>query len=178
MSASVTEIAAAGLGLAFAWAALAKVLAHRRWRRALAALELPAFPSAMAVRVIAPAELAVAYLLLSGPARAGALLAAALLAAFSIVLVRARLRRGDRLPCACFGGGGERDYRLLLARNAALSALAVIVLASGGEGRGLEALASPAAGDVLPLALAALGVAIAGWTMQQAGLALRRGDGR
>ena len=45
------------------------------------------------------------------------------LVGFSAAIVRARVRDGrDAVACGCFGGSRARDYRLLLARNAALAA--------------------------------------------------------
>jgi hypothetical protein len=175
-SVSVAEIAAAALALTFASAGFAKVAGFRRWRRAPASLELPATPAAVGAFAVPPLEVVAATLLLLGPPRAGAGLAIGLLAGFSVVLLRARSLRGDRLPCACFGGQGDWDYRLLLARNAVFAALAAVVLLAPVRARGLEAFGSPGAGDALPLGLTAGGLVVAFWMIQQARIALRRED--
>jgi hypothetical protein len=121
--ADLGAVAAAGLSMTFGASAIAKLVRWRRWRRALAAYDVPA---ERAVAAAVPAvEALVAVLPFIGFARAAGLLAAALVTVFSIAILVARLRRGPRLECGCFGGVRARDYRVLLARNALLALVAV-----------------------------------------------------
>jgi hypothetical protein len=53
---------------------------------------------------------------------------------FSAAIVWARIRVGtNEIGCGCFGGARKRDYRLLLARNISLAAVAVVAVWSGGR---------------------------------------------
>jgi uncharacterized membrane protein YphA (DoxX/SURF4 family) len=92
--------------------------------------------SAGAVAIAVPCtELAVGGLVLSGLSpRLGAVLAAALLAAFSIVLLRmVRVNPGQR--CGCFGSLHLNSTpELGLVRNFLLLAAAVVVIVIPGEG--------------------------------------------
>lgn len=121
-------------------------------------------PGEAALSVGVPAaEAGVPVLVLFDRSRAAAALALALLALFSLALLRARALRGDRLPCGCFGRAGERDYRLMLARNGSLGVLAGTVLAAGRDVRVLEELGAPDASEVIPAALALLGIVVLAW---------------
>src|SRR5579885_1227581 len=95
--AGIASAFAAVLAVVFAWAGVAKLARHADTALAFASLGLPA-PLAWAVPA---AELAVAGVLLVRPP-VGAAAALALLALFSLVLVRA-LARGEPVRCACFG---------------------------------------------------------------------------
>jgi hypothetical protein len=144
------SLAAEILAAAFAWAALAKVIRFRRWRSSLDGYRLPLFSAlVVAVPVL---EAGVSALVLLGQTRMAALGALVLLGAFSLAVLRARRLLGDRLPCGCFGGRSRRDYRALLARNAALGAVAVAALADPGI------VATPRDAEVLPAGLLVLGV--------------------
>lgn len=90
--------------------------------------------------------------------RGGALLAIVLLLAFSAAILRARTLHGDRLRCGCFGGSKQRDYRMMLARNAVLVFLASVVLVElrVGEER-----------HVAPLILIVAGIAAGMWTVSE-----------
>jgi hypothetical protein len=72
-------------------------------------------------------ELALGALLVTGVARpAVALVAAALLIVFTVVLV-VRIAEGRRVPCACFGGRSSRPVGLAsVLRNVLLIALALV----------------------------------------------------
>jgi hypothetical protein len=160
------------LAAVFGYAAVAKLAAPRRWRTALGGYDLPPRLRRPALVVVPLAEGAAALLLTLSAARAGAALGLALLSAFSLAVVRARARRGERLPCGCFGRSGVRDARLMLIRNALLAALCVAVL-----------LVGPRAGAVsvaprvllLPASLTGLGLAVALWLVWQARAAMRGG---
>lgn len=72
-------------------------------------------------------ELATAVLLVAAPI-GGAIVALALLSAFTVALVRL-LHAGSRAPCRCFGGVRTRPIAWIdVARNALLAALAVVTL--------------------------------------------------
>ena len=149
---ALPSLAAAILAAAFAWAAAAKLLRWRVWREALPAYRLGPL-EALAAAAVPVAEIAVIALVASGAAAAASALALALLAAFSLALVRART--GGQAPCACFGRRRARSLRVLLARNAALAAVAIVAV--GADGRP-PTLPAP---DPLPLALTLIGTAAA-----------------
>lgn len=79
------------------------------------------------------AELAVAAALVATRSPAGAWAAAALLAGFTVLVVRAAVRR---VPCPCFGSTAEPVGRVTLVRNAVLLGLAVVGTASVDGARG------------------------------------------
>jgi hypothetical protein len=150
------------LATTFAWAAIAKVARPGLWRSALAGYRLPRGVRTVALVVVPVAEgIAAVLLVLGGDAmRAGAALGVALLAAFSLAVLRARRLLGRRLPCGCFGGSGDRDYRLMLVRNSALGVVAAAVLVLPERRLGLDA---PAFGEAVPVILAASGLAMVAW---------------
>jgi hypothetical protein len=86
-----------GLAVVFAAAGIAKLRAPRRTERAFRALGVPT----VLARVVPLVELAFAVSLVVAPR--SALLAAALLVAFSFVLARA----DDGVSCACFGSASS-----------------------------------------------------------------------
>ena len=157
------------------WAAAAKLLRWDAWRGALAEYRLPRGLEAPAAGGTPIAELGAAALLVSPTPRAGAALAVALLAAFSLVIMRGRSIHGDRLPCGCFGRSHARDYRMMLVRNALLGVLAAVVLLAGREGSALAGLSLPNTGELLPALLVALGLAAVAWTAYHVTSAARRG---
>jgi hypothetical protein len=164
-------LAAELLGLVFAWAAIAKALRFRRWRRQILDYRLPA---AGTLAVAVPlAEAGVPALVVSGfPTAAGAL-ALGLLAAFSATILRARRLEGDRLPCGCFGGEDRRDYRLLLARNLALGAVAAAALADPAG----DPWADVGPAELLPAVLLAVGLLMTAFLLREVRrLALARSD--
>ncbi len=147
------------LAAAFGWAAAAKVLRPGAWNAALAGYRLPRSVSRAALVGVPAGEVGVAVLLVVGgrSGRAGAVAAVAMLSAFSLAVLRARRERGDRLPCGCFGGSGARDFRALLVRNAALGLLAAVVLVVP------EVDWDVSRPDLVPAALAALGLTLIAW---------------
>jgi hypothetical protein len=167
----VTRLGAACLAVTFAWAAGYKVLRYPKWRAALEPYRLPTSISATASIIVPLLEVAVVVLLLTGRARAGAALALGLLASFSAALMRARATQGDRLPCGCFGKTQERDYRVLLLRNAGLALAATLVLLGLNGPRASIDLAST---DLVPALLVVAGIGLIGWMATQAGSAMRR----
>jgi hypothetical protein len=151
------------LAVAFLWAALAKASRPSAWRAALAGYRLPAGLLVPALVGVPVAEILVGVLLVAGglATKAGAALGVALLASFSLAVLRARRSGGDRLPCGCFGGSGSRDYRLMLVRNASLGAIAGVLLLVPRVAR--YELDAPRPSDAVPALLAALGIAAIAW---------------
>ncbi len=156
---SLAPLAALLVALVFAVAAVTKLGDQPSSVADFAALGLPA-PAALA-RVVPPAELAIAALLLIAPA-VGATLASLALMAFTAVLAAA-LRAGRRVSCGCLGPLSRKPVSTAtLGRNAGLIALAVLAAATPAPTGVLPTL--PAADVVLavgPLVLlAALGAQI------------------
>lgn len=161
------------LVLAFSWAGLAKLLRFGRWRAALSGYGFYGGVEKAVALGVPLVELGVVVLLLFGPARAGAALVLALVALFSLAILNARSVRGDRLPCGCFGGRSERDYRLLLIRNAVLGAAAGAMLLVGRDGS-LRAAPGPETSDALPALLTFAGIVLAAWMLRHVGNSLDR----
>jgi len=173
-TATTAQIASAAIVLAFVWAALAKLARRERWRSSVKAHRLPRRVETAIVIAVPAAEIGVAAALLSGATVAGAGLALALLAVFSAAVIRARQITGDRIPCSCFGGIAERDWRTSLARNGGLAAAAAIALAGGAGVHVLDGVGTAPAGELIPAALTGGGLALALWTAHSARTALRR----
>lgn len=169
-------LASVVLAATFGWSGSMKVLRAERWRLDLVSYRVNRPLRAAGFLLLPWAEVGVAGALVAGAARTGAVLAIGLLGIFCVAIVRAHLLLGtDKLGCGCFGGGRIRDYRLLLARNVALAALAAVVLSSGGDpsaARGLD-LGGPSALLWLMSALALIAV---GWVLWQASQRMRRQD--
>jgi hypothetical protein len=159
---------AAVLACVFGWAAAAKTFRHRRWGRTLAAHELPRMIRRVASWGTPIAEALVPLLALLGAERAAAAWSLVLLVAFSIELVRVRASMGPRVPCGCFGGRSTIASGTLWARNASLSGLAVVVMAFGTDAPVLDWPGRPGPGEVLPMLLATVGLAVAGLTVWRA----------
>jgi len=125
-------VAALALGAVMVRAAIAKLGSREQTEADFASLGLVA---AGRLAVVVPiGELAVAALLVVAPGWGG-VVAAALLAAFTAVLVRV-LRRPDGLvpSCACFGGSSRSPISWRhLARNGMLLALALVAAAFDGR---------------------------------------------
>ncbi len=170
------RLASAVLASAFAWASLSKIVARRRWRRALTAHRLPSTVGRVAIWVVPLMEIAVPVLVLAGYPRAAGAWSAALLSVFSLELVRVRRRAGDRVPCGCFGGRETVGLQAALLRNAAMGALALFVSASATDGPAVAWPTSPSRGDVLPMLLSFGAVAAAGLATWQAFVWLGRGS--
>lgn len=156
------SIAAVGLAVVFAWAAAAKAVRHRATVDAFGALGLPG-PAALAVGVPA-VEVGLAFVLVVRPDVGGAL-ALALLAAFTLVVIRG-VMRGTSSGCGCFGARrvepvGPAD----VVRNGLLAGLAAVAT-------GTRTVVRPgAAAAAVMVAAVGAGVAI------QAGARRRLGSG-
>ena len=161
----------ATLAVTFGWAAAAKLLMRTTWREAIRAHALPARIERLAQRWIPLLEACILVLLLAGHIRAGAALAAFLLAAFSVELLRARRRRDGLVPCGCFGGKSRRSVRWLVTRNAILLIVALGVFAAESP---IPLPSLPAREELLPATLVAIGGGLAVWLLARAvGLAQR-----
>jgi hypothetical protein len=123
------QLAAAALAVTFGWAAAAKVVARRRWARALATYALPPSLERMAVRAVPATEAVVPALVLLGLPRVAAMVALVLVVVFAIATVRTARRRHGMVACGCFGGRRERSLRAVLARDAGLAVCAVVATA-------------------------------------------------
>ncbi len=155
--------AAAVLSLAFGAAGVAKLARPQAWRRALGSYRLPPSLERAAVAGVPMVELTIAALPLLGLASTAGLASVAVLAAFSAAVVVGRIRVGRRLECGCFGTAAARDYRLLLARNGVLAAVALVAWRGGVDDPIGGSLRMPSGGELVPAALVVLGLGIAGW---------------
>ena len=166
-------LAAAIIAAAFAWAAVAKLTAGRRWGRTLAAYDLPPWLAARARVGVPAAEALVPTLALLGLPRPACAWAGVLLVAVTAAVVRAARRHGGQVACGCFGARRERPLGQILARNAGLLALAMFGAAGTVDAPAWPG--PPVAGDWLPMTLAIgglLAVAVASW---QVAVAIGRG---
>lgn len=147
---AVAGVAAWFLAGVFVWSGVTKAR-----RPALAAMALVDFGIARRVwprlgLALGVAELALAATLAATP-RAGAILAAATLWAFTLIIARS-LRLGKRFPCACFGESADQLSGRTLARAALLAGLATalacrpapFVLGRDPVGAALEAIVAGA----------------------------------
>jgi hypothetical protein len=124
--------AVAVLGLTFLWAATMKVTRPQAWLGDVRRHRTKRWLRIAAFFLVPAAELAVVVALLAGQRSLAAALAAVCLVGFSLAIVRLRvLLHAGRVPCGCFGGSGRRDWRLLLARNGALLAVALLAGTAG-----------------------------------------------
>jgi uncharacterized membrane protein YphA (DoxX/SURF4 family) len=161
------------LALVFAWAGLTKVFSPNRWRKDLQAYRLSRPLRALGVLLVPWLELLVTVTAVAGRARWAAGIALALLLAFSVAIVRARILVGsNQLACGCFGGHATRDYRLLLLRNGLLAGPAVYVVASGAP-RPYGPLLGPAVAHPAVL-LVGLVLVAAVWILWRVMVHLRR----
>jgi hypothetical protein len=167
----IARLASLVLAMAFAWAAVAKVFGYRTWRHALTGYRLGGVKERLAAIGVPAAELCLAVLLFAGWLKIGAAASVAVIAAFSLAVLRARAIQGDRLPCGCFGRASERDYRELLYRNAMLGVLAAGVLVAAPDER--VGLVLPDAVEILPALLATVGVGLVAWMLRQLSHSLR-----
>ncbi len=174
MPAPLLWICQAALAVVFAWAAVAKVIQWKSWRSSLAAYGIPRSIEPFAAALVPSAEVVVAALIVFGLPKVGVAAALAMLGLFSLAVVRARARTGDRLPCGCFGQTDARDYRLMLVRNALLGALAGTILVGGRDESLVEGMQGPPAGEVLPAILVAAGVLLVAWMLRHVTQLMRR----
>jgi hypothetical protein len=119
------------------------------------------------------AEAAVVGLVVLGMHRTAGVGALVILAAFSAAILQARRRFGDAVACGCFGTSEPRDYRILLLRNAVLVGAASIAAVGGADLPRLTLPGLPTAGDAVPAALAATGLAVTAWTLASSLRSLR-----
>ncbi len=171
----VGALAAATVAVVFAAAATAKLTGLRRWRRVLAARELPPPVARVSAIGVPLAELAVPVLALLGMPSAASWWALALLVAFSAEIWRVRRRRGGAVACGCFGGRRERPAPQLLARNAAVGALAATGALVTANAMVLRWPGAPGTGEVVPMVLALAGLAVAASAAVSASVWLSRG---
>lgn len=83
-------------------------------------------------KLLAPAEIGLAVLMLPGVTAFASTAAAGLMLAAFAVLIGVNLARGNRPACACFGAAADQPISVLtLARNLLLVALAAIALTPG-----------------------------------------------
>jgi uncharacterized membrane protein YphA (DoxX/SURF4 family) len=166
---TASALASYVLATTFAWAGVAKALRSSGWSASLSGYGL----SGSFARVIAVAvpvmETGVAVLLVAGLRSIGAALALALLGGFSFAIVQATRTQGSRLPCGCFGDTQERDFRLMLLRNALLVGLAAVILV----GQRFRPTLLQSSVDGLPLALSVGGAVVICWTLWQVVSSLR-----
>ena len=174
----VGALAAAALALAFWAAAIAKLARGASWRRTLGSYGLRPGATRLAGFGVPAVEICIAALVLAGLGSSAGLLSIVALVAFSVAIVLGRVRAGRRLECGCFGGSATRDYRLLLARNLALAAVAFVAWRAGEDAPLVHSLGEPAGADLFPVALVVLGLALAAWVgaVAFAGVGRRRGD--
>ncbi len=105
-------------------------------------------PSAIALTC---AEMLAATLLLAGPARAGALLGAVLMAVFSFAIA-INLLRGRRIACGCGGRGGATPISgATLARSVLLAGFLLLLVPVGQTGAATPTAWSVAAGQACVL---------------------------
>ncbi|MGH2735282.1 MAG: MauE/DoxX family redox-associated membrane protein [Actinomycetota bacterium] len=176
MPEAVSIVAAVVLSVAFAWAALAKLLRYSQWQEALARYEFPHSVNPLLAAIVPFVELAAVALLLSVSIKAGAALSVAMLAGFSLAIMRARALQGEKLPCGCFGKTTERDWRLMLLRNSLLALPAALALLSANQG-GIVENASVLRNEVVPVLLLALGLLAVAWLVAEVMSATQRGKG-
>ena len=116
------------LGAILVWSGVAK-LADRNWPAAAAAWGV----RPLVAKVIAPIEIVLGAMLLTGAlSPLPAAVAAALLLSFTVLVAVRVLEPGDAPPCACFGVFSRRpvSWRTVL-RNVVLVGLAVVASRAG-----------------------------------------------
>jgi hypothetical protein len=168
-------LASVCLAAVFAWAGSMKVIRAERWRMDLVSYRMTRPLRAVVFLALPWIELGIAGALIAGAARSAAVLTIVLLGIFCAAIVRTRMVLGtDKLGCGCFGGARFLDYRLMLARNVGLVALAVVIVSgrNGSAGRGLDLGGS---GALLWL-LSALALVAIAWVLWQASQRVRRQD--
>ena len=169
-AAQLGAFAVAVTGMTFAWAGLTKLVGFARWRDALIGYGLPAGVRVVVAASVPIAEVAVAALVILGYGRLASAIALTLLLGFSAAILRARALHGDRLDCGCFGSRHDRDFRVMLLRNALLAGAAL-----AGVVYGPSAGSSPPGVEVVPLLLSVAGLVLVGWVARVVSSALRGG---
>jgi Methylamine utilisation protein MauE len=160
----------------FAWSGSTKILRSERWRLDLVTYRLNRPLRAAGLLLLPWIEVGIAGALVAGATRAGAFLAMGALAIFCVAIIRARILLGtDKLGCGCFGGAKIRDYRLLLARNVVLGALAAVVVSTSSDPSFTGALDLGGSSGLVWL-ISALALLAVAWVLWQASQRMRRGD--
>ncbi len=167
---------AALLAGVFTWSAAAKMFDWAAWRRAVGAHRLPPSVERVAVLTVPLFESFVPLLVVAGRPRSAAALVLALLAVFSVELLRADRAFGNPVPCGCFGGDAVLDLRKALGRNALLGAAAVAVLMLCRDAD-IAWPRPPAPVDLVPFVLAAVTLLAAVLTSWRVSVWLSRGRG-
>ena len=129
---SLVLLARVGLAVVFAVAGAAKVVDLAGSRRAVRAFGVPAGLAGIVGTLLPLTELTVAgSLIVSGPARWGALGALILLSVF-VVGIAAALRRGDQPDCHCFGQlhSTPAGWPMVM-RNLLFAGVAAVVVVAG-----------------------------------------------
>jgi methylamine utilization protein MauE len=152
---AVSAIVALGVALLFGAAALHKLADWRRFRLALPGFRLaPAWLVSALAPLLVALECATAVMLpFAGTRRAGALLAAALLACYALAIGINLLRGRTSIDCGCLGAGHrQRIGGWMVIRNLVLAA-AALAAALPTTGRALTSFdLVTIAGAVLALA--------------------------
>jgi Methylamine utilisation protein MauE len=160
----------------FAWSGSTKILRSERWRLDLATYRLNRPLRAAGFLLLPWIELAIAGALVAGATRAGGFLAIGLLAIFCVAIIRARILLGtDKMGCGCFGGAKIRDYRLLLARNVVLAALAAVIVSTSSDPSFTAAL-DLGGSSALVWLMSALALLAVAWVLWHASQRMRRED--
>lgn len=120
-------------------------------------------------------EGAVPILFLAGASRAAAALSLALLAVFSMAVLRARRLQGNRVPCGCFGRATTRDYRVTVVRNSLLGLAAALVPLAGRDVALFSGIGAPRSTELLAVLLSGVGVALIAWMLWSVTTSLRGG---
>jgi hypothetical protein len=123
-------------------------------------------------------EIALAAMPFLGLTSSAGLASLVILGLFSAAVIVGRVRVGRRLDCGCFGASSARDYRLLLARNAALAVAAVVAWREGVDTPVGGSLGMPTSSELVPAALVLLGLGLTAWVAAQTLVVVRRGAGR
>lgn len=171
----MVRVASAALALVFLWSGAAKIVRRSAWTDALRGYRLPRAVTALAAPGVVAAEWSIAALLVAGATRVGSALALAMLSAFSLAVLRARALRGDRLPCGCFGGRDERDYRAMLARNVILGGAAAFMLVADRDLPVLEGMRVPRTSELVPAGLIVVAAIVGVWMLMRVFASSRRG---
>lgn len=171
-----SSLATAALAAAFAWAAISKLLDGERWRRTVAAHELPRSVEPLARRAVPVAEAAVPALALTGMTVAAGALALVLVAVFTAEALRAWRRFGAQVPCGCFGGREPIAPPALLTRNAGLAIAAAVATWGAVPTSHLAWPALPRDTLLLPMALTIGGIVAAAAIAWSAARWLGRGE--
>lgn len=152
------------LGLVFGVSSLTKLRDPGGFARGVERFHLmPSGLVALASMALIILEAVVALALILGFATQFAIIAAVALILFFIGLMIRNTRRGESLPCYCFGTGNtDVRPRVVLSRLGFLLLLALAVVAGWIEG-GASLLTRPTADLVL---LASLGLVLGAWLLQ------------